>query len=244
MPDRWKNTFTVRSMEVVRLVNLLRLEWGKLKRVSMISEVTVFLLVMMVMPSFLIQVANIDHWHSYADLINLFDLSTRMAFTLYGASLINQVVIEEYKSKTISVSFGYPISRRRLFMAKIVFIGMAVFAVSLLSFLLSGVTTYLLNGVYHFLEDSLTGADVATFLWRMLVSSAISALIGLVPLFYFGVIRRATIPAVLCALILMQAQNFSYMFDFNQGWIIGGLALLGLLNAVLTLRTIDRVGDY
>ncbi|GAB6255235.1 hypothetical protein PSKAS_07570 [Peribacillus sp. N1] len=198
----------------------------------------------MFLPMFFIKMVSAEFGQSYSTIIQLM-MSMQLGFVLFGASLINQVVIDEYKNKTISLSFGYPISRKKLVMAKALFISLFVFLCTIVSFLLSGVTTYLLDQAFHIINGQPTAEDITTYFSKMIVHSLIVTLISLIPLFFFGIWKRETIPTVLCAIFLMQFQNFSFLLNVNLNTNIVNtvLCLLGVVSVYLSIKMVDRVGD-
>ncbi|MFJ7684959.1 ABC transporter permease [Peribacillus butanolivorans] len=226
------------------MVKLMELEWRKLKQKMIISELIIYWGILMFLPMFFIKMVSAEFGQSYSTIIQLM-MSMQMGFVLFGASLINQVVIDEYKNKTISLSFGYPISREKLVMAKVLFISLFVFLCTLVSFLLAGMTTFLLDQAFHIINGQPTVADITTYFSKMFVHSLIVTLISLIPIFFFGFWKRATIPTVICAIFLMQFQNFSYLLNVNLNADIvnAWLCLLGVVSAYLSIKMVDRVGD-
>ncbi|MFJ7930155.1 ABC transporter permease [Peribacillus sp. NPDC096448] len=226
------------------MVKLMELEWRKLRRKMILSEMIIYWGVLMFLPMFFIKMVSAEFGQSYSTIIQLM-MPMQLGFVLFGASLINQVVIDEYKNKTISLSFGYPISRKKLVMAKALFISLFVFLCTLVSFLLSGMTTYLLDQVFHIINGQPTVQDITTYFSKMIVHSLIVTLISLIPLFFFGIWKRATIPTVICAVFLMQFQNFSYLLNVNLNTNIVNtvLCLLGVVSVFLSIKMVDRVGD-
>jgi ABC-type transport system involved in multi-copper enzyme maturation permease subunit len=231
-------------MEVEKLVKLMELEWRKLKRKMILSELIIYWGILMFLPMFFIKMVSAEFGQSYSTIIQLM-MSMQLGFVLFGASLINQVVIDEYKNKTISLSFGYPISRKKLVMAKALFISLFVFLCTIVSFLLSGVTTYLLDQAFHIINGQPTAEDITTYFSKMIVHSLIVTLISLIPLFFFGIWKRETIPTILCAIFLMQFQNFSFLLNVNLNTNIVNtvLCLLGVVSVYLSIKMVDRVGD-
>lgn len=231
-------------MEVEKLVKLMELEWRKLKRKMILSELIIYWGILMFLPMFFIKMVSAEFGQSYSTIIQLM-ISMQLGFVLFGASLINQVVIDEYKNKTISLSFGYPISRKKLVMAKALFISLFVFLCTIVSFLLSGVTTYLLDQVFHIINGQPTAEDITSYFSKMIVHSLIVTLISLIPLFFFGIWKRETIPTILCAIFLMQFQNFSFLLNVNLNTNIVNtvLCLLGVVSVYLSIKMVDRMGD-
>ena len=168
-----------------------------------------------------------------------------MGFVLFGASLINQVVIEEYKNKTISLSFGYPISRKKWVMAKVLFISLVVSFVLWYPFFIGRHGNLLLDQVFHIINGQPTAAEITTYFSKSIVHSLIVTLISLIPLFIFGIGKEQPFQTVICAIFLMQFQNFSYLLNvnLNPDLVNAVLCILGAVSVYLSIKMVDRVGD-
>ena len=218
------------------------LEWKKLKRNQILIEVVIYLLIFMFFPMFFIKAAMPEFGQSYALAIEL-NLHIQMGVILFGGSLISQVFIEEYKNKTISLSFGYPISRKKLFMAKVLFISLSIFLVTLISFILTGLTTYLLDQAFPFINGDPTMSDISTYFTGVITYSLIITLISFVPLFLFGIWKRGTISTVICSIFIMQLPKFSSFLNLETNFILLVLSLLGALSIYLTISTAESIGE-
>ncbi len=228
-------------MEVVILTNLMRLEWKKLKQKSIVGEVVIYPLILMFLPVYFIEAVSPDFGKDYATVIEL-NMFIQMGFILFGGSLINQVFIDEYKNKTISLAFRYPISRKKLFTAKILFIGLFVFLLTMISYMLTGIATYIVDQVHPIIQGDLTSFDLLTFFSQMVFRSLIITLMSFVPLFYFGICKRATIPTVICAIVVMQS-HFVSMINLNFDLILAVLTILGVVSIVLSITTAEKFGE-
>jgi ABC-type transport system involved in multi-copper enzyme maturation permease subunit len=193
-------------------------------------------------PVFFIKMVMPFFGESYAAAIEL-NLYIQMGLILFGGSLINQVFIDEYKNKTISLSFGYPISRKKLFTAKVLFISLFVFLATIVAFLLTGLTTYLLDQVFPIINGQPTGSDVASYFSSMIIGSLIVTLIGFIPLFFFGIWKRATVPTVICSIATMQLPNFSSLLYLKPEFVIALLCILGALSIYSSIKTAESVGE-
>ncbi len=219
----------------------MQLEWKKLKQKSVISEVIIYTLILMFLPVFFIKAVSTDFGQNYATVIDLIS-EIQKGFILFGASLITQVFIDEYKNKTISLSFRYPISRQKLFAAKILFIATFVFLLTMVSYLLTGTVTYLIDQVQPIIKGNLTRTDLTTFLNQMIVRSLVITLITFIPLFYFGIWKRMTIPTVICAIVLMQT-HFAQLINLNYDLVITVLCIMGALSIFLSIISADKIGE-
>lgn len=231
------------------MTKLIELEWRKLEQKKVIGEVIIYWVILMFLPVFFLKVvmadlAFTDFAESYSSAMELMQ-AIQMGFVLFGASMINHVFIEEYKNKTMSLSFGYPISRKKLVMAKVWFIFLAVFLCTLISFVLSGITTYIFDQFMHVIHGQPTFADITAFAARSIVHSAVVALISFVPLFLFGIWKRAVIPTVICSVFLMQFPNFAGLFHITLSMelLYGVLSLIGLVSVYLSIAKVNQVGD-
>jgi hypothetical protein len=50
----------------------------------------------------------------------------------------------------------------------------------------------------------------------MVIHSLATAFISFIPLFYFGIVKRATVATVISTIVIMQIQNAAVIFQFNQ----------------------------
>ncbi len=229
-------------MGVKKLFKLMLLEWKKLKHQSVIGEVIIYWFVLMFMPVFFIKMVMPVFGQSYATAIEL-NLYIQLGFILFGGSLINQVFIEEYKNKTISLSFGYPISRKKLFTAKVLFISLFVFLTTIVSFLLAGLTTFLLDQVFPIINGQPTHSDIITYFSSMITRSLIVTLISFIPLFLFGILKRSTVPTVICSVVTMQLPNFSSFLNLEPEFVIAVMCILGALSIYLSIKTAENIGE-
>lgn len=229
-------------MGVMSIIKLMRLEWKKLKQKSVIGEVVIYPLIIMFLPVFFIEIVSPEFGQSYAEVIDL-NISIQMGFTLFGASLINQVFIDEYKNRTISLSFRYPISRQKLFGAKILFIATFVFLLIIATYLLTGFVTYLVDQVHPIINGAPTRTDFTKFLSQMILHSLMITLISFIPLFYFGIWKRATVPTVICAIVVMQSPFLSSIINLPFNLVLAVLCVLGSISIFLSIITVEKIGD-
>lgn len=231
------------------MIKLIELEWRKLERKKVIGEAIIYWVVLMFLPALLLKVvfadsSTLDFGDSYSAAMGLM-LPIQMGLLLLGASLINHVFIEEYKNKTMALSFGYPISRKKLVLAKVLFIALTVFFCTIVSFVLAGIVTYGFDQMIDVIAGDPTAADLAAYAVRMIIHSIVVALASLIPLFCFGIWKRAVIPLVICAIFFMQFPNFFGLLriSLNPDLIYAILSLLGVVSIYLSIKLIGKLGD-
>jgi ABC-type transport system involved in multi-copper enzyme maturation permease subunit len=229
-------------MEVVEMSKLIRLEWKKLNKVMVISELFFYIIILLFLPTFFIQKVLPVFGTSYEAAIELNGF-IQMGYVLFGGSLINHIFIEEYKNKTLSLAYSYPISRQKLFTAKVLFIAISVFTVTFISFIFSGLTTYLLDQAFQTIQGELTSSDLVTFVVTMLTRSIMVTFISFIPLFFFGVWKRAVVPAIMCSLISMQLPNFSSFINVDPDIVVIVLSIMGAISVFVSIKTVESVGE-
>lgn len=229
-------------MGVANMFKLILLEGKKIKRHTVIGEVIIYWIILMFLPLFFIKQVSADFGHSFTTVMEL-NKAIQTGLILFGASLINQVFIDEYKNKTITLAFGYPISRKKLFTAKVLFIGLLVFLVTIISYVLTGVSTYVIDQVHPIIMVEFNPDDLLLYFKDMIIRSLEVTVISFVPLYFLGIWKRLTIPTVLCAILIMQLLNFAPMLNLNLNLLIVVLFLLGGLSIILSIFKVEKVGE-
>ncbi|WP_046213624.1 ABC transporter permease [Paenibacillus wulumuqiensis] len=179
-------------------------------------------------------------FESYDMAFSIIGSVVRATFTVFAAVLITRLFLEEYKTKSISVLFMYPIKRQKIMLAKVLLIIIFTFATILLSNILMGSIFYLMNKVLHFLAEPMTSDIFMRNALSVLISAAASAGIGLIPL-YIGM-RRKSVPATLVSAVLIVGFTSATSNDFSMFAITAvpvSLAAVGLLSAYLSIRNVE-----
>lgn len=229
-------------MEVGKLAKYVYLEWKKLRRLNVISEVIVYFLIIMFLPVLFFKEIFPLASGSYDSAIDVL-AGMQVGFVLFGASLINQVFVEEFKTKTIVLNDSYPITRKKLFTAKILFIAIFVFFASVLSFILTGISTIVLDQLFSLIQGEPTMKILIEYLGLMFNRSIIITFISFLPLFLFGFWKRSVVLLVVTAIFAMQFPNFAYLFHFDYQITLFVLAILGFCSILATLLTAERFSE-
>ncbi|MXQ52791.1 ABC transporter permease [Shimazuella alba] len=177
-----------------------------------------------------------DHYeNAFAD-IHYFVSTT---FAIIAAVFISKIVLEEYRSKTISILFTYPHSRRRLMIAKLIFISTFVFVSTIVS---SGVigTVFVVENL-HTIADSWTNSLLMEEVIRTLLFAMATVGICLVS-YYIGMLRKS-VPATIIPpfLITVVSSDFYYGGSLSEiVWISIGWVVLGIVLAYMSIRKIEK----
>ncbi|MFC8151982.1 ABC transporter permease [Bacillus paralicheniformis] len=164
----------------------------------------------------------------------------RSVFIVFAGVLIAKLIIGEYKNRTITVMFTYPVSRKKLIAAKLLLTGGLTFLTMIVSELIVAVIFSQLNDVYQFSPEKLTMQAIGNEIGSMLIYAASSTGLSFIPL-YFGM-RKQSVPAtivtscILTSLIGQQNPGFSIASII---YIPVSLAVIGIVIAFWSIRKID-----
>ncbi|MFF2449567.1 ABC transporter permease [Neobacillus sp. NPDC058068] len=166
----------------------------------------------------------------------------RATFTIFGATLIAKLIIDEYKNNSISLMFMYPIKRKQIMSAKLIIVAGFTFLTICVSSLVVGSLFYLADFYLHFVPQALT----AEVLWKgftdMILGAIASAGITLIPL-YFGMLKKSVPATIVSAIILVSITGSSNngVSAFSYIAIPLVLGAIGCLIAYFSIRNIEKV---
>ena len=70
---------------------------------------------------------------NYEVALSVIDSFVRAVFIIFASTLIAKLIIGEYKFKTITLAFMYPISRKKLMVAKLAIVMLFTFSMIIIS---------------------------------------------------------------------------------------------------------------
>lgn len=225
------------------LLNLIQLEFRKNRIIRYLTGVAIANAVFAAF-MFLIYFASrsegAEAFPSFLAAASNMDQLMRMTFMIFASVLIARMIVEEYRSKTITLLFMYPISRKKLIAAKLIIVFIFVFGSMLLSSLFLQALLYTADLAFGIVPESLTWGEGLRLLFKIVLSSLSTAGISLIPL-YFGM-RKKSVPATIVSAIILNAVLSMGGDAVSLGSIPAvslALAAVGLLIAYLSIRDLD-----
>lgn len=179
---------------------------------------------------------------SYTESFLVIDTFVRATFIIFAAALISKMIISEFKDKTITVLFMYPISRKKLMAAKLLVIMMFTFFSIILANVFVSSVFYLISSNIDFVQDTLTIAEVQKIASKIVMNALAATGMSLIPLF-FG-LRKYSVPTTIISSILIVTLVCSTNNGMTLNDIIAipiSLACIGLFIAYLAIRNIEKV---
>ncbi|MDL4839843.1 ABC transporter permease [Aquibacillus rhizosphaerae] len=151
--------------------------------------------------------ARAEFLMNYESVFMLMEIFIVAAFVIYASVLLSHMIIEEFRDKTISVLFMYPVNRKKLLVAKVLIVSMVTFISVILSNIIVFGSFAFFNSNFHYISDPITVDMLTERAIRTLLIAISSAGMSLIPLF-FGM-RKYSVPATITSSILIIAVIFS-----------------------------------
>ncbi|SFJ28184.1 MULTISPECIES: ABC transporter permease [unclassified Bacillus (in: firmicutes)] len=165
----------------------------------------------------------------------------RATFIVFAAVLLAQLVIEEYKNKTIILMFSYPVKRKKLIASKLCIVAILTCITILLSNIVVTGAVFFLHGYFSFISYSITFTDWMKQTINMIPFAIAAAGTSLIPL-YFGM-RKYSVPVTIVSSLFVVSFACSYNPGFSMVMTIPiqfALAAVGILIAYLAIRDIEK----
>ncbi|WP_036710924.1 ABC transporter permease [Paenibacillus pinihumi] len=142
-----------------------------------------------------------DYPITYEALFIAVGQTSRIVFMIFAAVLMVPMFIGEYKSKTITLMFSYPISRRKLFAAKLVIVLGMTFTLLVATNLFFDAVFYVVNEYFYFVNKPLSHEQMVQEVWLVLGQGLAVTFMTLIPL-YLGMLRRSSVTLMISAVVM------------------------------------------
>ena len=226
---------------------LIKLEFKKHKLLGYVKGVLItnfFLLAFMCFIYFVEKIEGFEEdalFDSFANVFLFILMMTTSIFLIFGAVVLARIVIEEYKNKTITLLFTYPLSRKKLLVAKLIVVSSFIFCTILFSNLFIGGSVYVVDLIFDIVPSDLSGELLKNAFFMLLINMVAAAGIGLVPLF-FGM-RKKSVPATIVSSIIIVSilsNSFGGNVSLLYITVMFTLAVAGVFIAYLSFRNIEH----
>ena len=192
--------------------------------------------------AFISKVEGDQDFVNYQEVLTVIDSFVRGTFIIFAATLIAKLIIGEFKNKTITTLFMYPISRKKIIAAKLAIVFIFTFIWIIISNVFITSVFCFLSGKYQLVPDTLTASLLQEHGISVVMYAVAASGMALIPL-YFGM-KKYSIPSTIITsiLIVVLVTSNNGGFSLNDIFVIPlSLALIGLVIAYLSIRNIDRI---
>ncbi|MEO4055033.1 ABC transporter permease [Solibacillus sp. CAU 1738] len=227
------------------MLNLMRLEMKKYKLGSYVRGAIIANFIILGFLLFISLISKIEgevELENYDMALTIIDSFVRATFIIFAATLIAKLIIGEYKNKTITTLFMYPINRKKLIVAKLAIVILFTFCSIIISNILITTIFSFISVTYQLIPDTLTSALIMQQIPSMLMHAIAASGMALIPL-YFGMRKFSITTTIISSLfIVMIVSSNSGDFSLNDIIVIPiSLALIGISVAYLAIRNIEKM---
>ena len=224
--------------------NLMRLEMKKYKLFSYIKGAIIANIIiagLLVAMLFIAKVEGDLFLTNYTEAITIIDSIVRATFIIFAASLISKLIIGEFKNKTITTLFLYPINRKKLITAKLAIVILFTFCSIILSNVFLTIVFSSVTNYFDLIPGTLSITMVTQHAPSMLMNAIAASGMCLIPL-YFGMKKYSASTTIISSiLIVMIVSSNSGNFSLNDIIIIPiSLAIIGISIAYFAIRNIEK----
>lgn len=187
-------------------------------------------------------VARIENEPMFQRYSGLFLLVSVLGFAVFGvlsAVMAARLIIGEYTGKRSALLFSYPVSRRAVFLAKVLVVALFTAASALVSGLIAIGVFSLIAPLLHLVDDALTLPTVLQALANTSVFAVGAACAGLIAM-RIGFIRKS-VPATLVTAFLLPCLLGNFLVGSGSNLLLS-LTVVGVFLAAGTLLSAELSG--
>lgn len=220
------------------MLKLMKLEWSK----HQLSRYFIPLLISCIcIYGFVLLMAldskQNDEVMSFDDFMTIAYLLSNIVFIVFGGVLLSRLIISEFRTKTMQAMFTYPVSRKKIMLAKlsIVFFYTAA-SLFICIWLMQGLSFFLQSSLSLF-DGSLTGGDLVASVPKTITNAGTMGAIALISLF-LGMRKKSTATTITSATIIAFLINSTFT-PTSVSLMNMILGIIGIFIAYLAFRKID-----
>lgn len=168
--------------------------------------------------------------------ITVLDTFIKSVFLVWQSILIANLIVEEFRSKTILILFTYPLDRKKLILSKLFIIFLIIFLSIIVSQILLAIVLLGLNNILPFIKYSITLADMGL----MLITTITSIMLGMLTL-YIGMLNKSTIATVASSLVIV---SLAVSSNGDKGGLITIIPVsitMGIIGVTLAYIAIKKI---
>lgn len=197
---------------------------------------------LMLLITFISKVEGQQEFENFSLVLSIIESSIRATFIIFAATLIAKLIIGEFKNKTITTLFMYPINRKKLIAAKLAIVTLFTFVAIIMSNVFVTTIFYMINEAFQLVPDTLTTSMISQQGFSVFMNAIAASGMSLIPL-YFGM-KKFSVPTTIISsiLIVMVVSSNNGGFSLNDIIVIPiSLALIGVSVAYLAIRNIEKM---
>jgi ABC-type transport system involved in multi-copper enzyme maturation permease subunit len=173
---------------------------------------------------------------TYLDVVLIVSVLSMASFCILSAVMFSRFVIDEYNGKRAILLFSYPVNRKRVLMAKLVFVCVFIFV----GFLVSNTVVFALFNLTEYfapiVKEGVLSDAIRQAVLLILVEAVLAVSISIIALF-LGFLRKSVPVAIVTAVVLCSpVSNFG-----SPALMAAAMAVAVIIAGVLTVILSSRV---
>ena len=223
---------------MIKVLNLIKMEFKKIEINKIFRTFTIINIAILG----IIWLINLDiaegEFNNYTELFSIIEILIGATFVVYASVLLSKLIIDEFRQKTITILFMYPIDRKKLLLSKLIIVSALTFCFVIISDILVTLGFYFINKNLNFIAEPLTTDIVANQLLHLVVYAASCAGLALIPLF-FGMIKKSVSTTIVSSILIVTLLN-SGDGGNSLGSVIAVPISLGIIGFIIAYMTISK----
>lgn len=186
------------------MMKLIKLELQRINLRPYFISSAVMGIVLLVFTYFVAYVAQIEQEAQFMTYANIFRFTSAIGIMLFGilsATMYAKLVIAEYSGKRVALLFSYPISRKKIFTAKVLIVSFIVLTSMLLCMSISILVFAATESIAPIVSDTMTNNLFMKTLRMTFESSVAIIAIGLLSM-GIGFLKRSVSITLISAFVL------------------------------------------
>lgn len=171
---------------------------------------------------------------------------SEVTFLIYSSVILSKLVIGEYKNKTIMNMFMYPISRKKLIIAKLIIVWIFTFvSIILANLIIGGVLIVINNNFWQIWTDKLTIGSILNIAGEDIAITFCSSFISFIPLL-FGMRKKSVAACIVSSIIIVMfvCSTGAYGFKIPYNAIILKNLVFGIIGILILWISIMNIEKY
>ncbi|MHC5229306.1 ABC transporter permease [Enterococcus sp. LJL99] len=130
--------------------------------------------------------------------VTVIDTLVKSVFIVWESVLIANLIIEEFRSKTILILFSYPLDRKKAIISKLLIVCSMIFVSMIVSQVFQNVLFFGLDKVLPLINYSINLSEIGV----TLLTTITSILLGMLPM-YVGMLNKSTVATVVSSILIV-----------------------------------------
>ncbi len=218
---------------------LIRLELKRNKLTSYYIALTIICIAMTGFLYMIATIAKVENAVEFRDYRNILKLHTGIAFlvfSVFSVVMFSKFIIEDYRPKMVLLMFSYPISRTRIFLAKLILVTRFIVFGFLLSTLIPDVLFFLTESIFPILDGDITMEMFSSQLINIIISILSLSSIGFISV-RIGFINKSVSTTIVTAILLSVILGNVVMGLGANSYVFIGVVVLFIIGLIFAYST-------